>query len=135
MNVVVDTSIWSLAYRRRAVTVDPSVAELAELIREDRAVMMGPVRQELLSGLRDELQFQRLRTLLRPFTDLRLEADDYESAAAFCNACRAHGLQGSNTDFLICAAAVRRQCRIFTTDEDFPRFAKVLPIKLHRPRA
>jgi predicted nucleic acid-binding protein len=40
-------------------------------------------------------------------------------------------LQGSNTDFLICAAAERREFPILTADEDFAQFAKVLPIALH----
>jgi hypothetical protein len=44
------------------------------------------------------------------------------------------GIQSSNTDFLICAAAVRRGCAIFTTDGDFEQFATVLPMRLHEPR-
>jgi predicted nucleic acid-binding protein len=63
-----------------------------------------------------------------------LESEDYEEAAAFFNRCRAKGVQGSNTDFLICAAAARRQFAILTTDADFTHFAKLLPIRLHSPR-
>jgi predicted nucleic acid-binding protein len=40
-------------------------------------------------------------------------------------------VQGSNTDFLICAAAERRNLPILTTDADFRRFAAILPITLH----
>jgi predicted nucleic acid-binding protein len=51
-------------------------------------------------------------------------------AASFFNRCRRKGIQGSNTDFLICAAAHRHEVPIFTTDLDFPRFEKILPIAL-----
>jgi len=47
---------------------------------------------------------------------------------------RANGIQGSNTDFLICAAAIRRRFSIFTADVDFKLFSRVLPLTLHEPR-
>ena len=134
MSVLVDTSVWSLALRRRRVSAGPEAAELGALIREGRASIIDPVRQEILSGVSSEEQFQTLREYLRPFTDLPLATDDYEEAASFFNRCRTKGVQGSNTDFLICAAAARRQLTILTTDGDFSHFARVLPIQLHTPR-
>ena len=135
MNVLVDTSVWSLALRRRRLTQAPETSELAELIREGRVSLLGPVRQELLSGIADEKQYTVLRDHLRAFPDVALDPGDYEEAATFFNRCRARGVQGSNTDFLICAAAARRQLGILTTDADFRHFAKLLPIHLHAPRA
>jgi predicted nucleic acid-binding protein len=134
VNVVVDTSVWSLALRRRRTSPEPQASELAALIREGRASIIGPIRQELLSGMVSEQQFQSLREHLRPFRDIGLEVEDYEEAAAFFNRCRAKGIQGSNTDFLICAVAARRELAILTTDDDFSHFARVLPIQLHSPR-
>ncbi|MBI4729870.1 MAG: PIN domain-containing protein [Acidobacteria bacterium] len=135
MNVIVDTSVWSLALRRHRPSEHPAGRELAELIREGRATILGPIRQELLSGIRREQQFQTLRDHLRAFPDIRLGMEDYEEAASFFNRCRAKGVQGSNTDFLICGAAVRRQFGILTTDGDFESLAKLLPIQLHSPRS
>ncbi len=137
MNIVVDTSVWSLALRRRRArsTSTPEALELAELVREGRAVVIGPVRQELLSGISDARQFETLREALRAFPDLSLVAEDYETAATFFNQCRAKGIQGSNTDFLIVAVAARRKLGVLTTDADFVRFAKLLPLALHAPRA
>ena len=60
-----------------------------------------------------------------------IATDDHEEAAVFFNRCREKGVQGSNTDFLICAVAVRNGFAIFTTDDDFTRFARILPIALH----
>ena len=108
MNVVVDTSVWSLALRRARRVDDAIPRELGELIQEGRVIMIGPVRQELMSGIKSKPQFEQLRDHLRAFPDLELESVDYEDAAAACNRCRERGIQGSNTDFLICAVAARR---------------------------
>jgi hypothetical protein len=134
MRVLVDTSVWSLALRRNAPADGPELAELIELIREVRVQMIGPVRQELLCGVRSQAQFRKLREHLRAFPDLELTTRDYETAAEFCNLCRGKGIQGSNTDFLICAVAARHKIPIFTTDGDFTLYQPHLPIALHSPR-
>ncbi|MDB4980203.1 MAG: PilT protein domain protein [Myxococcales bacterium] len=113
----------------------PSAAELAELVQEGRVVMLGPVRQELLSGISEPKTYETLRDSLKAFSDLPLEEEDYEQAASFFNRCRAKGVQGSNTDFLICAVAYRRGLAILTTDADFDRYAELLTLHLHTPRA
>ena len=133
MKVLVDTPIWSLALRRRSRShTPPATSELASLIDDGRVAMIGPIRQELLSGLKEPAQFDRLREHLRAFSDSPMTMEDYEEAASFYNLCRTKGIQGSNTDFLICAVAARNDFTIFTTDEDFVHFAKILPIVLHR---
>jgi hypothetical protein len=132
VKVLVDTSVWSLALRRTATTVrDPAAQELAQLIADYRILMIGPVRQEILSGMRRDQQFERLRDHLRAFPDLRLDTADYEHAATLFTACRRRGVQRSNTDFLICAAAIRRDVPVFTTDRDFDAFQEVLGVRLH----
>ncbi len=109
-------------------------AELWHLIEEGRAHLIGPVRQELLSGIRDSAQYERLKEQLSGFPDEPLETPDFEYAARLSNQCRTSGIAGSIVDFLICAVALRCKWPIFTTDEDFRAYAKVLPIELHRPR-
>ncbi len=131
MKVLVDTSVWSLALRRSRRTPDPSVQQLRSLVDEGRVAMIGPIRQELLNGLRTADAFERLRDHLRPFPDETLESADFERAAEHFTTCRAKGVQGSSTDFLICAASERRNLPILTTDRDFLRFARILPIALH----
>jgi len=131
MKVLVDTSVWSLALRRRARVESPAVSELRSLVHAGRVAMIGPIRQELLSGIRTPESFEQLRNHLRPYADELLDSADFERAAEHFNACQAQGVQGSNTDFLICAAAERREMPILTTDADFTRFAAILPITLH----
>ncbi len=96
-----------------------------------RAHLLGVIRQELLSGIRDAAQFEELRARLRAFPDLEVTTADHERAAELFNFCRGGGLQGSNTDFLICAVAERHAMPILTTDDDFALFARHLPIELH----
>lgn len=132
MKVLVDTAVWSLALRRKSRLQQSSTTmELASLVQDGRVAMIGPVRQEILSGIKERAHFERLREHLRAFPDVAITSQDYEEAAAFFNRCREQGIQGSNTDFLICAIAVRNEFSIFTTDADFEYFAKVLPIVLH----
>lgn len=135
MNVLVDTSVWSLALRRARPSDSPVVRELAELIRERRVVMVGPVRQEILSGVRDPRQFRHLRNHLRAFPDVVAGTADFEAAAHVYNRCRAAGIQGSNTDCLICALALARGFAVFTTDADFRAYRRVVPLVLHEPRS
>lgn len=134
MKVLVDTSVWSLALRRREHAQSPEAEELGRLIASHVVEIIGPIRQEVLSGVRESAQFERLETCLDAFVDLPLTAEDYVTAAKFYNLCRAKGIQGSNTDFLICAVAVRYDLSVFTTDGDFPHFARCLPIVLHQIR-
>ena len=131
MSVLVDTSIWSLAFRRDTPRGTAHEKELLELIRDGRVVMLGAVRQELLSGIRAPEQFRKLRDRLRAFPDVALGPADHEEAASCFNRCRSRGLQGSNTDFLLCAVALRLDVAIFTIDGDFTRFVRVLHVKLH----
>lgn len=132
MNVLIDSSVWSLAYRRANPRPDRWTDELAKLIHSRRAFMIGPIRQELLSGIRDLEQFEFVRQRLRNFQDIALQKTDYEGGAEFYNRCRARGVQGSLVDFLICAVSVRRSMSIFTIDQDFEAFENLLPIKLHQ---
>jgi predicted nucleic acid-binding protein len=130
MIVLVDTPIWSLAFRRKTASA-PQVKQLADLINRSEAVIIGPIRQEVLSGIRAPGEFSRVRRGLRAFSDVRLGEEHYELAAEFFNLGRSHGIQGSNTDFLICAVADLHDMAIFTTDRDFQHFAKHLPVRLY----
>lgn len=138
MNTLVDTSVWSLALRRRAEDRNDKeerlVAELSELVREGRACMLGLIRQELLSGIKTSEQYEKLRLTLRAFPDERLDTPDYEAAAQASNACRSKGIAISVVDALICAVANSRDWTIFTTDPDFTNYGTILPIKHHQAR-
>lgn len=133
MKVLVDTSIWSLVLRRSAKE-NPVKTELSELIKEVRVQIIGAIRQEILSGIKSPKQFEELKFYLSSFPDLEAKTKDYEQAAEFFNLCRNEGVQGSNTDFLICSVAVNNDLEIFTNDKDFENFKNYIPIRLYSPR-
>ncbi len=134
MMLLVDTSVWSLAFRRRVSDLNSrerAVRELLEkAITEGRVALLGAIRQELLTGIREERQFMRLRNALRPFPDVSLSVVDYEEAARLSNICRRAGIAGSPVDFLICAAASLRNWPVFTLDRDFAHYSSQIPISL-----
>ncbi len=136
MRVIVDTCIWSEAFRKPASSkFKDIIVELQELIKESRIVIIGAIRQELLSGIKSEKDYNRLKETLQEFEDYVITTEDYEYAADLFNRCRKKGLQGSNTDFLICSVALKNNLSIFTTDNDFEQFSKHINIHLHKIRS
>jgi len=130
VKVLVDTPIWSYALRTQQKEYQHEVAQLESLIKDQRALIIGPIRQEILSGYSDFKKFKILKEKLSYFENSLIQDSDYEIAAEMCNQCRKKGIQGSHIDFLICAVAKRLDTPIFTTDKDFIHYKKILPIKL-----
>jgi hypothetical protein len=139
MKVLVDTGIWSLALRRKdkgSFTADEMglVARLTEVIQDGNIVMIGPIRQEILSGIKDESQFETTERLLAPFSGEELGSADYVEAARLFNLCRRHGVQCGPIEMLLFSVAVRKCCMILTNDQgllrcvDVLRKEKVLPV-------
>ncbi len=135
--LIVDTSVWSLALRKkeRSESEERVVLRFAETIRELHLVLIGPIRQEILSGISSKEKYEELRTKLAVFSDHDLRTRDYELAAQFHNTCRKNGIQGSHTDYLICAVAHNNDFGIFTLDEDFSRYQKFIDIRIEPVRA
>ena len=135
MMIIVDTCIWSLALRRTSAINNSALHELQELIAEFRVQLIGPIRQELLTGIRSDEQFEKLKRYLAAFKDLSLDSIVFEQAAEFSNKCKSRGIQGSPTDFLLCSVSTRYEMPIFTIDKDFENYKKILPFNLHIPRS
>ena len=137
MTVLVDTTVWSLALRRRpqqlSLLENSLVEHWAELVVSGQAVLAGPIRQEILSGIRSAEVFETLREKLTSFRYLEVLPQDYDQAALFFNLCRSNGVTGSHVDMLLCALAYRYEVPIFSTDEDFPLYVFHLPIRLYEP--
>ena len=126
MKVLADTSVWSLALRRKS-TAKLGAEErrlatlLSEAISDGRVVIIGLIRQELLSGIKDHTQFEKLRTALEAFRDEPLDSGDCEEAARLYNICRSRGVECGPVDMLICAVAVRRKWRVLANDAGLNR--------------
>jgi predicted nucleic acid-binding protein len=122
LKLLVDTCVWSLSLRRRDKTrisayEQQILAQLIEAIQDRRAAIIGPVRQEILSCIRDRAQFAKTEELLEPFCDEGLTTADYVQAAHLFNVCQDHGVQCGPVDILLCAVAARMKYSILTYDQ------------------
>lgn len=121
MKLLVDTSVWSLALRRKnAASLSPEEqklkAELTQAIQDGRVAMIGLIRQELLSGIKEQAQFEKVKSALAPFLDEQIDTADYEHAARLYNECRSRGFEVGPVDMLICAVAMRRNWQVLSND-------------------
>jgi predicted nucleic acid-binding protein len=132
LKVLVDTPIWSYALRSQDKKYQSEIDALASLIRDQKAIIIGPIKQEILSGYSDMRKYRTIKDKLSYFENTHIIDADYEVAAEFSNKCRKKGIQGSHIDFLICAIANRIDIPIFTNDNDFKHYQKVIPIKLYK---
>lgn len=129
--IVVDTSVWSQALRRRRSheaqhpPEPPGAALLRRLILAGEPVAVpGPVVQELLSGLRHEAQVERLNAVLAPFPTLLAARETHVLAASLSNACRRGGVACSSVDAIIAALTLEQGGLLLTADLDFSRIAE-----------
>lgn len=129
MKVLVDTSVWSQAFRRDSSSNPQISSKLSELIDDGRVAIIGPIKQELVSGIKNEKQFFQLSDMLDEFPNELIIDDDYIHAAALFNQCRKKGIQGGHIDFLICTVSLRLDYPIFTLDKDFKKYGQIIEIK------
>jgi predicted nucleic acid-binding protein len=131
VRLLVDTCVWSLFLRRRSATALSGeeqilLKSLTEAIQDGQVAIIGPIRQEVLSGIKDLVQFEKLRTALAAFPDESLTNAHYEKAALLFNLCRRRGVECGSTDILICAAAVEMHWDILTCDQGLMRCIRIL---------
>ena len=131
--ILVDTTIWSKAYRRKKLADGDQriLKELCAIVESEEEVLIGPVRQELLSGISNKNVLRDLAVKLSGFNNYEVQLVDHDLAAEYYNICLRNGIQGSQTDYLICAIANRYNFEIFTEDKDFVYYKKYLPVKLY----
>ena len=129
--VLVDTCMWSLAFRGASPREKGVAEELTRLIDDNRAKIIGPIRQEVLSGYSRFSDYEKLKNKLQYFPNVAIVDSDYEAAAEYSNLCRKKGIQGSHIDFLICAVSTRSKIKIYSNDKDFTIYSTYLPVVLH----
>ncbi len=133
MNVLVDTSVWSLAFRRKQESNDPAVKMLRELIVSGHSIFyLGVILTEVLQGVRSETLFRQIEQQFDVLELLNLTKHDYVCAAKLSQVCRQAGITVGTVDYLIAAAAIEHSCSLLTTDKDFQHIATVSPLSLIR---
>lgn len=128
--ILVDTNVWSHAFRRPTATEGLS-ARVRERLRTLRVhhelVVPGIALQELLSCLRDQGQVTRMRQAMAPIRVLVADLDDHHRAADIASVCRWRGVATTSPDCLIAAQAIRSGGRVLTFDGDFELMALHVP--------
>jgi hypothetical protein len=127
----IDTSVWSLAFRRDAASTSPAVRELVRAIEAGDAILTtGIVLQELLQGFAGP----KHRTLIMDrFAALPLlipDRRDHIDAAELRNHCRRRGLQIGTIDALLAQLCIRHNLTMLSTDKDFQGVARHSELKL-----
>jgi predicted nucleic acid-binding protein len=132
VNLVVDTSVWSLLLRReRRDETDRHVKKLRYHLEHDDCIHLpGVVLQELLDGVLHSKQFDLLLDYLTPFPLIELTRQDFIQAARLKNKCRTKGVTAGTIDFLIASACINRLYPLLTADRDFEHIARHCGLKL-----
>lgn len=131
MSLLVDTSVWSLAFRRDA---PPSIRQVAELARALEAgedvYVAGLILQELLQGFTKPKAHRQIIEHFKALPLLVPDRDDHIQAAELRNKCRRKGIQTGTIDALLAQLCIRHGLTILTTDRDFQNMAKVVQLSV-----
>jgi predicted nucleic acid-binding protein len=125
VSLLVDTSVWSLAFRRDADNAVPEVQMLRQALEGGYQVFTtGLVLQELLQGFSGPKARDQLVERLGALGFLQPDRDDHIQAAEVRNACRRRGVQVGTIDALLIQLCLRHDLALLTTDKDFHSAAK-----------
>lgn len=130
MNVLVETSVWSLALRRDAATA-PEVALLARALKMgDTVLTTGLILQELLQGFEGPRASDQIMRHFAVLPFIAPDVQDHVEAAKLRNLCRRKGVQVGTIDALIAQLCIRHELQLLSSDRDFRHIAKHVPLVL-----
>jgi len=132
--VLVDTNIWSTFFRRNKPEDQKLRSNLEMLMQENRISMIGPVRQEILTGIKDYNKFLLLKEYLQAFEDEPITTDAYEYGAKIANDCMKNGIAISSVDAIIVSMIAMHGFEIYTNDQDFMRYKTIVQFIQYQER-
>jgi predicted nucleic acid-binding protein len=131
LNLLVDTSVWSLALRRDAPPSGTTLAHLREALAGGAQVFTtGLILQELLQGFRGPRNRDAIVARFAALPFLIPDRRDHIDAAALRNDCRRRGVQIGTIDALLAQLCMRHDLSLLTTDADFTEVAELHPLRL-----
>jgi predicted nucleic acid-binding protein len=129
LTLFVDTSVWSLAFRRDTPADVPEVAVLAHALRSGELVVTtGLVLQELLQGFHGARDRDRIVSRFAALPLLVPDRADHIAAADLRTGCRRRGIQVGTIDALLAQLCLRHDLTMLTTDRDFALVAGHYPV-------
>lgn len=133
MTLFVDTSVWSLVWRRDDSSGAPeAIALRGALDAGELVVTTGLVLQELLQGFHGARAGEAIVERFAALPMLHPDRDDHVEAAAVRSVCRRKGVQLGTIDALLAQLCIRHGLAMLTTDRDFAAAARHVPLKLWR---
>ena len=134
MNLLVDTSVWSLALRRDSRPHIRQVAFLRDSLERGEAIFTtGLVLQELLQGFAGPRARKQIVERFRLLPFVVPDRDDHIEAAELRNVCRRKRVQVGTIDALLARLCIRYDLVMLSTDADFSRIAKLRPLSVWSP--
>ena len=131
MTLFVDTSVWSLGFRRNQPSSDIEVRALRDAIEREQAIVTtGLILQELLQGLSGPRDRKNITDRFAALAFLYPTTDDHVAAAELGNRCRRAGVQLNTIDALIAQLCIQHDLTLLTTDNDFRFAAKHCPLRV-----
>lgn len=131
MSLFVDTSVWSLAWRRDKAPPIPEVSELRRaLVAGDSIYVTGLVLQELLQGFTKPKAHKQIIEHFSALPLLVPDRQDHIQAADLYNACRRKGIQVGTIDAMLAQLCIRHDLMILTTDKDFQQIATLVSLSV-----
>jgi predicted nucleic acid-binding protein len=131
LSLFVDTSIWSLAFRRDAPSTTPEERELVRAIEAGEMLFTtGLVLQELLQGFSGPRARDRILDRFSALPLLVPDRHDHVDAAELRNRCRRGGIQVGTIDALLAQLCIRYDLTMLTSDNDFRNIDRHCALKL-----
>lgn len=133
MSLFVDTSVWSLAFRRDQASAAPEVRALREALEGgDTVLTTGLILQELLQGFAGPRARKDIIDRFAALPFLAPDRQDHIDAAELRNRCRRAGLQIGTIDAALAQLCIRHELTLLTTDNDFILAAAHCPLRVWR---
>ena len=131
IRLLIDTSVWSEALRRKKKSLDSSETLVRRIIENnDEIVIIGIILQEILSGITNEKLFSEIQSILNDFSYIDITKEDYIHAAELRSKCKQKGIVAGSFDFLIASVAIRNKLTLVTYDKDFINISKHTELKI-----
>ncbi len=129
--VMVDTSVWSLLFRRNGPASEPEVEALQRFLGgDDQVAVSGVIAQELFYGLASSRDADAVAEVFAALHFVAATLDDHIAAARLQRSLRERGVQLAGADALIVQLAIAHDLTLLTTDSDFTHAARHVPLRL-----
>lgn len=128
--ILVDSSVWIDFFSRSPGQAGQHLHAL--ISRSQPVILTGVIICEILQGLTRNIEsierYLRTCTVLEP-----TGFQTYRQAASIFRLARSRGVSLTTIDTLIAAVAIENGVPVFTADKDFPRIARIVPLRLYDP--